>query len=262
MMINSDYIGFKKRVIIICFLSALFVPINIFAERSRLLIYNAVQCEDKIIIECPKPFLMGDEDINREVPLYKFTDTIKGQFLERFCDSLSNVSATMNSIEIMPLNIKGLQEEERLKYEAIYLQTTLINGHDIDKAKGVLLTTDNNICLLDGITPLILEEADVVIKTKYYAELRYSDEFLPEELKNVILHLDEFQMASASLLIEPTGKIDVVNFYINYNKFQDDKNVKYHKLFDWIDSFYQTHDFTPGCLYMNQPEHKDFMYSK
>lgn len=255
-------IRFKMRAIFICILSAIILPINIFAENPRLLKYNAVKSENKIIIECPKPFLKGDRDINREIPLYRFKDTIKGQFLERFCDSLSKVSNTMNSIIIMPLTVTGHADEVISEYQAIYLKTTLIGEKDIDKAKGALLTSDNNICLLDSLTPIILENADCIMKAKYNVELRYSEDFLPDQLRQTILHLNEFQMACAALLIEPTGKIDVVNFYINYEKFQDNKNIKYHNLFDWMEAFYQINGYDSGCLFINQPGYKNFMNYK
>lgn len=182
----------------------------------------------------------------KHMPLYKFKEDVKGEFLRQFCDSIvSYFPYLINSIDICPWATP----------DSTIIVATIATPASITRSKGVIVLNESKIVLLRSENAKWLNTFSIE-KTDTFANVDCSKNYLPEEDRNSLFLPD----GGIDVLLASTSNnvIDITNFYINGVKILDVMDPQRERLIEWLEQFSKMNKITIGCSYTNQKTWNEF----
>lgn len=181
------------------------------------------------------------DSISKVVPIYRIKDDVRGQFLDRFLDTLSRMNA-INLVAMLPVKefyqpYKGKKRDYTLIYPP-----AMVTLYFTSKVKGAFITSSGRrFVLTDTASQWIsrwgLEKTEGTITIG----CRTADVFYPD-----------VPSYSALLFTTDDGKVNPVKILTDGYRIQTGHSYKKKHWFNWIDSFYSDHSLPPGCDYHTQ----------
>lgn len=182
-------------------------------------------------------------DMRTNVPLYKFDSTVEGEFLEKFCQTMSDINDIGQCLFIEPPD-----STEHKWFDADLNEYVYVFANDMSKSRilnacgvlilpgrhAVLILSDNN----SWLSRLPIHKTEEIVTLKYGTDFGSNDIFFIRE-----------GFYTAALHITDDGKIDPVSIRYNFTSIQ---GLKAESAFDWIEPFYKEHALPGGCGYYDQ----------
>lgn len=202
----------------------------------------------------------SDITISKIVPVYRFSDNVVGQFMERFADSICVGSRYYNLFEVknmMSLLLRVFKEKYLPKDTVINnyaeIGATELYERNFNDCEGVIVTNKRNIGLLKDLNEAWIKQLNLEStgEQSLLEILKYEE---PVEFGDSLAHLymKHENPVQALVKIMPDGKVEPINLTYMGAPIQLYRDKE--QFFDWIEDFYQQHNLPPGCNYYYQED--------
>lgn len=184
----------------------------------------------------------GIADMRINVPVYELNRDIAGEFLERFCRTMSEIDT---SAPILYIDVAD--PSERKWFEGDLSDYLYVFGNEITKTRlleacgAILLSGCKTIVILSDnphwMNHMPFHKTDDILTIKYGTD--YGKK----------IHMLSGGGYTAALRVMIDGKIDPVSIRREWTGIQ---SLNDSDAFDWIEPFYKSHGLPAGCGYYDQ----------
>lgn len=231
-----------KFLQITLFLVFLSLANNCFSQESLRNLKIVHYENDEIKIRIPDLFDNAPVEnfTPRHIPLYKFKDDVKGEFLRQFCDSI---------VSYFPYLINSIQMYPCMSQDTTVMETGIAYPAGIKYTTGIIILNEYKIVLLYSENAKWLDTFSIE-KTQSFANVDCSINYLPKEDRNKSFLPD----GGIDVLLESTSKdmLDITNFYIKGVKILNVNDPRKDRLIEWIEQFSKMYKIIIGTSYTNQ----------